>query len=705
MAKRLAVILAVCCLGFILPAVLLAGGGFKEKIKSRLNAPVNIQNYQEAGNEYPATRKDGAWAQRETDVMKAVDEELNQYAGEKKAELKPLSSSKLQDIEPAPAIGAYAIYKTDYQAEIEDNVATVKGRVILEVFKKGWTQLPLVSSNVGLIDVSINKGASYVIMQGGKYYLIVDKPGRYNLDIEFLIKAARERENGPGSFSFEMMPAPISQFEFTMPESGVDIFVEPAIKVEVKREANRTVAWAIMPNTNALNVRWTKALPKEDITPVKLEPKLFGDTATYASVGEGLIRLRTVINYSILQSEVSNLRVALPEDVNILDVQGKDLRDWKVSSRDGQQYLDVYLTFGIKGSYALSLTYERNIGEGSVVASVPWVKTVGTERETGYFGIAAATNVELAVNKIEHVNLIDVRELPSYIWTSSANPILLAFKYLKHPFSISIDVTKHEEVPILVAAVDSANYVTLETDEGKSLTKAIYRIRNNVKQFIHLVLPKDTVLWSVFVAGKPVKPAVDKNGSILIPLEKSQLAGESLTQFTVEIVYLSSLPKMGFTGGLKLAVPQTDIPVSVLTWSVYLPLDYLYFNFGGDVKPLKEGMSLPSLAITRSLEGMAQSDQQAIGSQYSPREVFKQEFQGSRVSGVLPIKIDIPEQGRLYRFSKLLITEKENPKLTVNFIKVSSRIQGLFKFSIFIAALVLAITFVRNLFKRRKESR
>ena len=63
-----------------------------------------------------------------------------------------------------------------------------------------------------------------------------------------------------------------------MAETGVDIFVDPSIKLELKKEAHRTVAWAIMPNTQQLTVRWTKALPKETITSVQLEPKVYVDT-------------------------------------------------------------------------------------------------------------------------------------------------------------------------------------------------------------------------------------------------------------------------------------------------------------------------------------------------------------------------------------------------------------------------------------------
>lgn len=638
----------------------LSAGALKDKIQQRINAPRNIQ-LQKGAQQYDVRDDSGVVSEREEMKFAAVQ---------------PL---------PGPILSDYAIYRTEYKAELEENVVTVQGEVLFEVFRKGWTKLPLVHSDVGLIDVAVNKGASFVVMERGKYYLMVDKAGRYNLDLEFLIKAKREREGGPGSFSFEVMPAPISQFEFAMPETEVQIFVEPSIKVEIKEEAKRTVAWAVMPNTDSIQVRWTKALPKEEIKPVKLEPKVYVDVATYAALGEGVIRCQSSLSYSILQSEISNPRIALPEDVSVLEVKGRDLRDWKVYQKAGQQYLDVYLNFGVKGTYVLDLTYERNIGEGSGVAEVPWIKALDVEREKGLIGVAASTNVELAANKLEHATVIDIRELPSSIWTRTTNPILLAFKYLGHPFAIHLDVTRHEELPVLVAAIDSADYATLLTEEGKILNEAIYQVRNNVKQFLRISLPKGATLWSSFVGSKPVKAAKDKDGNILIPLEKSQLYGEQIAQFPVEIVYLDENVKMGLMGQLKLKLPQTDIPISQLNWATYLPLDYRYLNFDGDVKPVKQPLRR-QVALLRKAE---ERRKRPIGTQSAaPQQMLFEQVDELQQRGVLPIKIKIPRQGRLYNFSKLLVTGKDTPWISVNYFSTLKKTYGFIWVIIIIAILI-----------------
>lgn len=719
--KRFKIVICFAALFiFSLPVVLLAGGkDGKQSLQQRIQSKINTSNVQYnldviSPEPQPEENFDN---DNETDSKNLISEGEKPCV-EKNMPLEPRKRHRSFGKENmSPSIfSSYAIYKTSYKAELEEDVVTIKGDVSFEVFKKGWTKIPLVQSSVGLIDVSIDKGASFVTMEGGQYYMMVDKPGKYNLNLEFLIKAKRERENGPGSFSFEVLPAPISQYEFVMHEPDVEIFVDPSIKTEVKRENKKTIAWAVMPNTRQITTRWTKALPKETIAPVALEPKVYADTASYVSIGDGVLHCQTRIDYSVLQAEVSNFRIVLPTDVSILDVHGLDLRDWKVSQKDKIQYLDVYLNFGVRGNYVLSLDYERRVGDGSLVAQIPVLETLGTEREKGYFGVAAVTNVELAVNKLENVSLIDVKELPPAILRATANPILLAFKYLKTPYNIFIDVTKHSELPVLVAAVDSVEYTTLQTADGKNLTKAVYRLRNNVKQFLHLVLPAKTTLWSVFVAGKPVKPAIDKKGAILIPLEKSQLSGESLAQFSVEVVYLDQAPIMKAVGTLRMNLPRVDIPVSRLEWFVYLPLDYNYFSFNGNVKEQKEqyfGKVFSKQSFSKGeRKKFAGKEKLAMAAGYSAEGRFDEEQvedvmelaqqvatanaplmgQSGTLAGTLPIKIDVPQEGRLYRFSKILVTENETPWMSVVFISNFKDWHGFILFGLFI--LIAALIFI-----------
>ncbi len=612
---------------------------------------------------------------------------------------------------PTEPAASYVIYNMKYTSELEENVVTVKGEILFEVFEKnGPVKLPLVSNSVGLIDVRVNKGASFVTSQGGMYYLIMNRTGRYNLEYEFLIKATRERENGPGSFSVDVVPAPISQFEFTIPEKDTQIFIEPAIRVETTTEGEKTNAWAVLPNTNHIQVRWTRALPKEAIVSAKLEPKVYAETATYATIGNGVISNTTHITYSILQSEVTSLRVALPEDVSVLEVRGNDLRDWKVSSKDGTQYIDVFLNFGVKGNYQLNFTYERPIGDGSGVLEMPWVRAMNTERENGYYGIAASSNVELAAKSSEKVTAIDIKQLPQVIWAGSDNPILLAFKYLSQPFAITIEVTRHEELPVLVAAIDSARFKTLRTEDGKVLTKATYQVRNNVKQFLRLDIPVGAKIWSSFVSGKPVKPAMDKERHVLLPLEKSRMMGGGLTQFPVEVVYLNEEKSLGGWGTLKLGLPKADVPVSQMNWEVSLPQDYTYFSFGGDMRQSgyvqsRSNYSREASFSQSDMVGQERKKEQSESYDSKQNALPLDELSGIKdgnvmMRGLLPITVDVPQEGRTFNFSKSLVIEGESPWMSVRYVHVPYRLgcwlETFVRLLGFLVVVVLVWKLVRN---------
>ncbi len=617
--------------------------------------------------------------------------------------------------ERAPAVGEYAIYQSEYVAEIEEEIALVKGRVVFEVFKsRGWVKIPLVSSSAGLREVSLNGKPSFVTRQGSKYILLVNKPGKYKLNLEFFLKVKREREHGPGSLAFKILPSPISILDVQMEEKEVEIFVEPSIKVETEKLAKKTVATVVLPYTEAVTIRWSKALPKEVLPEVALEPKIYADTTTLVSVGDGVAKCFSNIRYSILQSEVSNLRISFPEDVGILEVKGRQLRDWKVKNQNSRQVLDVYLNYGVKGAYNLSVTYERNIGAGSVTAQVPDIHIVGAERERGFVGIEALTNIELAFNKLSAVSVIDVKQLPQNLWNLARNPVLLAFKYLKFPYQAVIDVTKHEELPVLVATIDSVSYVTLYTEEGKALTKATYQTRNNVKQFVRLSLPADTTLWSCFVSGKPVKPAKDKQGRILVPLEKSQRRGQALTQFPVEVVYLTQKPKYGLLGKLKLRLPKLDIPQNELFWSVYFPEEFAYYRFDGDVKLVSEvtGVTQAEGSVSQLARPGSFNKREHSMSRKAPakslyfeqqvvaeKEVFDG-LKGGQARGVLPIKISLPERGKTYRFSKILVTE-ESPWLSTFYIRSPRKPFRLAVVVIVLTALVAGIVIlIKNKFSK-----
>src|SRR5258708_38936368 len=94
------------------------------------------------------------------------------------------------------------------------------------------------------------------------------------------------------------------------------------------------------------------------------------------------------------------------------------------------------------------------------------------------------------------------------------------------------------------------------------ITKVHYQVRNQLKQYLSVRLPKDAALWSAFVAGEPVKPTQAQDGSYRIPLAKSQLGDQGQQGFPVELIFYRNVPKFMPVGYRAMALPMPDAPVS-----------------------------------------------------------------------------------------------------------------------------------------------
>jgi hypothetical protein len=234
--------------------------------------------------------------------------------------------------------------------------------------------------------------------------------------------------------------------------------------------------------------------------------------------------------------------------------------------------------------------------------------------------------------------------LPRSVWELCQGPPLLAYKYLESGYRLDVTVARHREVEVLVAAVERAYCQSVLVEEGQMETQQRLEVRNNQKQFLRLKLPHNAALWGVFVAGRPVKPAVDHaEHRTLIALEKSVSSEGGGQTFPVEIVYLSKLERMGKKGGVQMFLPAIDLPINHLLFRLFLPESYKYSNFEGGLNQVDSfSQPWPETAVTD-------------GTTAPPRLVDQQA--GGDSQELRPVRVDPPRIGEERRFERMLLLE------------------------------------------------
>jgi len=203
------------------------------------------------------------------------------------------------------------------------------------------------------------------------------------------------------------------------------------------------------------------------------------------------------------------------------------------------------------------------------------------------------------------------------------------------------------QVSVLVTTISRAHIINTVTD-GKILHQAILSIGNTQAQYIRIAVPASATIWTASVAGVAVKPALDADGRVMVPLQSSS------EEFTLELVYMTPLDNSrGDTihdrGRLTLDVaPKFEIPINHLFVTVYLPDGFKYSEFHGAIKEVRWFTSTaPTSSVASSI---------AYGSYAEP-------LRGSELNmssaGIVPVQATIPTTNTAFYFEQLLVIEQD----------------------------------------------
>ena len=459
--------------------------------------------------------------------------------------------------------------------------------------------------------------------------------------------------------------------------------------------------------------------------PKRQAAKIYAGTATLVTVESGRLRCRADVRYEVLHDGVDTLRVALPDGAELLNVSAPTLRRTQIVKEAGKRTLVIDLKDVARGSYTFTVTYEKRLADKETSPVVPLLSHPAAAQDGGSIGIEVRGGLEVRASA-KGAERVDVKELGGSLWGSARSPLLMGFQYTKPGASLTLGITRHEDVDVLVAMSDVCESATTITPDGKSITKMMFVLRNNLKQFMRLKLPKGAQVWSAFVKDHPVTPVRTAGGDVLVPLvksdpedqeededkedsrsyrarrdrrrrerpneamrdrtyrarrrrvEKLRRAGDEpppeLKPYDVEIVYVVPKVKLPEKGQLTVALPTCDIPTGHLAWAVFLPRTLRVVDAEGTLKEVSS-FSLPfrhfadaeyARRFAHASLAKAEELKQSLRQLAQVQEKLATLAVAAKAQGVLPVRVEIPVTGQISRFEKFLVVD-EAPEMTLTY--------------------------------------
>lgn len=485
----------------------------------------------------------------------------------------------------------YSITEANFLGEVKGGSVKFEGKFSVQVLKEGWVTIPFFSNEVGIETIRIELSKTnkpeeqnndppkelhlaHFVRDAQGYSFLAKGPKMFSIQVSFYVPI--QMDELTYTISFLPPRSVTNHLTLKIPEKGVNLLKVNA-NSQFIQEPQLTTVETVLSERDTLNLSWK--IEKES----GIHRKSLATLHALASVDKSEILVLSTLTLEHLTT-LEQISLRLPLEAEILNLKSLNVEQWATEKQGGTQVIKVTGQADLHTPLKMDISYRLRLSHLPIEIMIPSLMVTGVDNFEGALGIEALGNLEISPQNVQHGISIPAKNLPKPLWQKASNPLLYGYQFYENTFSLTLGIKSYQEIQTIVANVDMMDGVTHRTLEGKSMTRVLYAIRNNDRQFLTLTLPDRSHLWQAFLDGTPVKPAQKDTKEILIPMKKSFSEGEELQSFSIEIGYVTEVDKLSLKGDILNQLPMIDIPMSYLRWSLFLPEYYEYSRFEGPLK-------------------------------------------------------------------------------------------------------------------------
>jgi hypothetical protein len=582
---------------------------------------------------------------------------------------------------PEPPPVDATLTRVDYDLRADSDLASGHATLTVDVLKNGWVRVPIPAGlfvREAKLDGKPLSLAPPAPGKGSELAALLSHPGRsvILLEIALPITSSGAEEH----LALPSTSSGVTRVTFEIARPGVDLTLYGGLFADSADLPNGGGKWTVYgKGGEGMTFTWRRKVEDHHVT---LPLRMRGTLTQFVGLGEDSTSLTANVGLEITQGAMKEVRLQLPENVTVNQVQGALVADWETKPGELRvtflEPVEQKASFVISGEVALP-------HEGAI--DVPLLRLAGTERDSGGLAVdvLGAGEIKEESVKTQGLERVDASDLGDLV-ANRQSPALIAFRIRpgdeKTQRSLHIEVARYTQQAVLMANIEEARYRVLLTKDGKTLVESRYAVRNNHRNFVKVRLPPGATLWSATLAGKPVRPGSAPEGSLLLPLSKAH-AGDDTPAFALELVYVLPGASWPDKGRLKVALPALDLPVSRTGLQVFYPPVFrlspepdgsfhaaAYENPASSVlvasvmeppvnapaptpQPMLSLASPVPIPAKGAVAGRDVNDAKEAADQTLVNKFHTAES-GSRAAGILPVRVDFPAYGpSLYLVSEL----------------------------------------------------
>jgi hypothetical protein len=330
----------------------------------------------------------------------------------------------------------------------------------------------LFGADVAVQDFSASPTTVKLVRESGGVNVVLPRKGPATVRLKFLVQIGGDATRRQAAFG---VPAALSsRLSVTLDEAEAQVEAPTAVSLKTTAQHETatggtpvplpaTLVEAVLGAAERVELNWTPRMKRA----AEVAMTVFCNHAALVAFGNGVVNVRSVLDYQVLQGEVRLVRVGLPAGHRLMRVDGDQVRTWKVEAN----VVTVEFVKAMTATFRLTIESERLLEAAPVTVAVETPRVLDVNRETGLVGLASSEELALVVTTAENLQKVDVAEFAKS--AGASNTASSVYRFLKPEFGLTVQV---EAVQPQVEAV-VFNHVRVEADQMMVQAQVDYTIK------------------------------------------------------------------------------------------------------------------------------------------------------------------------------------------------------------------------------------
>lgn len=307
---------------------------------------------------------------------------------------------------PAPPAPSVTLDDCKLVGDLSDHRAAFTLTATARVENPKGGSLDLLSGTVALTDISAHPKWR-LRAEPNRFVLLFDRAGKFPIQLKFDAAVRQGLDGSQGWSAVDFRVAPSALQPIVLKGLPADTQFEFAGAARPERAGNEFVSF--LPADGAVKLSWKEARPE-------VEGKLFysAEMLSQISVSPGLMRQVALLDFKIMQGELTRLALVLRGAGEVTGVQGEQVLAWTVESlpNSADRRLLVQFNQPQNSQFAIQVQARTPLGAFPQTADALQVRPEGATRFAGYFRIVNEGAVRLEVAQTAGLSQISPVQFP-----------------------------------------------------------------------------------------------------------------------------------------------------------------------------------------------------------------------------------------------------------------------------------------------------